>query len=117
MPVELRKTLHTLLNVTASGEGVFVRSVESQELISSEAEFYVDVTAIAGTAPTALFSIVALIGTVEFEVATTIALTTTGLVKFTNTSGLKIFPDSLKVLFTLGGTVTDLDAVIYAVRM
>ena len=106
-------TLATIINATTTGEGSYTRTAPNDAIYYHEqVRVTLVVTALAGTAPTMDVTITALVNGVDVTIGT-----------FTQATGatsesilIDTCPDQLKAVYTAGGTVTDFDAVIEALR-
>jgi len=109
---DIETTLVTIVNATASSEGALVDTIGSRENEEGSARFYLDVTSLAGTTPTADVSIVATIGGTDF----TLGSFTQAIGATTESILITTCPSRVKAVYTLGGTVTDFDAVVTCTR-
>lgn len=113
---DITTVVATLVNVTTTGEGLLVDTrptVGTRDNKASGARFFLNVTSLTGTAPTADFIIVVVLDSVDITIGT-----------FTQATGatsesidIANCPLNVKAKHTLGGTVTDLDAVVTCIRL
>ena len=99
-------------NLTASGETTVVNTVGARNALTAGAEFYLNVTSLTGTSPTADFDIVATVDGIDYILGS--------FAQATGATNERIAiaecPDVVKVEYTLGGTVTDLDYTVICIR-
>ncbi len=111
---KLPVNLITIVDETTTGEGAYVDTKPGQLPGESRARVFLNVTALtAGSTPTMDVIIVALIAGVDQEVAA-FAQSTEGA--SAESLVIEACPSSLKVKYTVGGTVADFDATVDIVR-
>lgn len=108
----------SLVNATASNNG---QDLENQE--GRAAHVVIDITSITGTAPTATFTVqgkdpisgqyyTILASAALNAVATTVLKIGAGLTAAANLVANDVMPRHFRVICTVGGTVTDLNATV-----
>jgi len=113
MSKDINTVIHTLVDVTANEDAAEIDTIGSRDHISADADFYLSVTALVGTAPTADFSIIGTINGVEHILgAFTQASAGVTVEKIT----ILNCPSRVLSRLVVGGTVTDLDATVTCVR-
>ena len=100
------------VNLTGSGEAAAVDTVGARDARQSDAAFYLNVTSLTGTSPTADFDITATLDGIDYVLGS--------FAQATGVTNERIVitdcPDVVKVEYTLGGTVTDLDYTVTCIR-
>ncbi len=105
-------TILTALNLTTSGESSAVDTVGTRDARNQDATFYLNVSSLTGTSPTLDVDIVSTINGVDHvEGSFTQA---TGATK--ERLSITNCPDSVKAVYTMGGTVTDADFTVDCAR-
>lgn len=107
------KTLATITNATTSGAGSYAKTTpDPARFYREKCRVTLVVTSLTGTAPTMDVTITALVNGVDVTIGTftqATAATSESIV-------IDTCPDEIKAVYTAGGTVTDFDAVVEALR-
>lgn len=115
MSKAITTTVATITDATTAGEATAVDTIGTRQHTGGDARFFLSVSSITGTVPTMDVDIVTTIAGVDHVLGSFAQVTETASTQ-TQSITVTLCPNTVKVEYTDGGTVTDFDAVVTCVR-